>query len=66
MECQLDFFIDDKSDFDYIREEVEAIRVSGDKVRKGMYAKHAELEKCYRELNERLAVIERNICKGDE
>lgn len=64
MHIQLDFFNEEKSEIDYLKEELENVRLSTDKVRKSMYARHAELARKYLELNERMDIIERNICTG--
>lgn len=61
---QLDFF-QDLSDLDIIRDELKAVKESNDKVRKGMFARHNELAKMMMDINERLAIIESNICKGE-
>lgn len=65
MSMQLDFFAEKKTELDYIREDLENVRKSSDKVRKGIFAHHAELAKKYLELHERLQILERNICKGE-
>lgn len=41
---------------------VSSIKYSTDRVRKGMYAKHNELQKRCQELEERLKIIEKEIC----
>jgi hypothetical protein len=62
---QLDMFMsDEESEIQALRKEVQAIGVSSTKVRKGTYAKIGELNKIVIDLQERLAIIERNICKG--
>jgi len=66
MVIQLDFFMDDKSEVDCLRESVKLVKESSDKVRKSMFARHAELAKKYLELHERLEILERNICRGDK
>lgn len=63
MACQLDFFPQDKSEIDELKNDVQSVKESSDKVRKSIYAKHGELAKKYLELNERLQIIERNICQ---
>lgn len=63
---QLDFFSEEKTEYDYIREELGEVRQSSDKVRKSLFARHAELARKYMELHERMQIIERNICKGSE
>ena len=59
---QLDFFLDDEA---LMRLEMEKIRESTEKVRRGMFARHNELAKYYMELDQRLGIIEKNICKGN-
>jgi hypothetical protein len=49
---------------DELRDLIEDVRQSGDKVRKGVYAKLNELTKECRDLKVRLEVLERHICKG--
>lgn len=66
MMYQLDFLEEEKDEFAYFKEELSEIRVSGDKVRKSMFARHAELARKYMELHERMQIIERNICKGEK
>lgn len=61
---QLDFF-EKKSEMDLLREEMEAVKVSNDKVRKSLFARHGELAKMYLEIHERLEILERHICKGE-
>jgi hypothetical protein len=60
---QLEFF-NDRTYEDVLKEEVNQIRDSTEKVRKSLFARHAELAKKYLELNERLEILERNICKS--
>ncbi len=59
---QLDFFED--TEITHIKQEIEKVKQSSDRVRKGMYAKHGALEKKFQELDDRLGIIERNICKN--
>jgi hypothetical protein len=54
----------EESEVDGLRFEVEKIRASSDKVRKGTYANINELRKDYLDLRSRLEIIERHICKG--
>jgi len=63
MQVQLDFF-EDKSEIDLLRDEIKELRLSNEKVRKSLFAKHGELSKKYIELHNRLQVLENNICKG--
>lgn len=64
MAYQLEFLFEEKSELDYIRDDMKSVKESSDKVRKGIFAKHSELVKKYLELNERMQIIERNICYG--
>lgn len=61
---QLDFFKDEKTDLEYIHEDILKTKKSCDNVRKSLFAKHSELQKKYDELNQRLEIIEKNICLG--
>ncbi len=63
MAMQLDFFTE-KTDIDFLKEEVSIVRQSSDKVRKSLFARHNELCKMYMELHERMEIIEKNICIG--
>lgn len=60
MALQLEFF--DKPED--VLEVIKSVKESNDKVRKSIFAKHGNLERKYEELQERLAIIERNICTG--
>ncbi len=48
-----------------IQEDLKVVRSSNDKVRKSMFANHNELRRKYQELNERMEIIERNLCRGE-
>ncbi len=61
---QLDFF-EKKSEIELLEEELRAVKLSNDKVRKAMFARHGELAKMYLDLLGRLEIIEKNICKGN-
>lgn len=63
MAIQLEFF-EEKTEHDCMMEEISHIRESNDKVRKSLFARHGELAKKYMELQERMTIIERNICQG--
>lgn len=63
--CQLDFFCDEPTQMDLLRDEVADVRHASERVRRGMFARHGDLERKYAELAERLAILERNICTGD-
>jgi len=62
MAYQLDFFTEEKSEIDYLREDFKQVKESSEKVRKSLFAKHGELAKKYLELHERMQILERSIC----
>jgi hypothetical protein len=64
MVCQLDFFSEQKTEVDYLREDVKDFKESNDKVRKSMFASYGELKKKYIDLHARMEIIERNICRN--
>ena len=66
MSAKLEFFLEEKSELDYVKEDIEAVRESSDKVRKSLFARHGELAKKYIELHERMQIIEKNICTGNK
>ncbi len=59
---QLDFFEDDPTSS--LKEEIRKLKESNDKIRKSLFAKHGVLAKNYIELHDRLAIIERHICRS--
>ena len=62
---QLDFLKSiEESKFDYLEMEISKIKISTDRVRKGIYARHGEIAKRQLDLEERLSILERNICKS--
>lgn len=66
LKYKLDFFEEEeeeKSEIEYILSDFKEVKETCDKVRKSMYAKHGALEKKYMDLQERMQIIERNICK---
>ena len=63
MQIQLDFFVE-KTEIETLQDEVAELRLSNEKVRKSLFAKHGELAKKYIELHNRLQILESNICKG--
>jgi hypothetical protein len=64
MSAQLEFFTEEKSEIDYLKDNVKEVKESSDKVRKSMFARHGELARKYMELHDRLQVIEQNICRS--
>jgi len=63
MLIQLDLF-ETKTDMEHLQDEIDALKKSNDKLRKGLFARHGELAKKYLEINDRINVIEINLCKG--
>ncbi len=63
MLIQLDLFED--NEVVLLRNEMQRVRESSDKVRKGIFARHNELSRLWLELDHRLGIIERCICKGN-
>ena len=47
-----------ESEIDYLKDDIHEVRQSNDKVRKSLFARHAELAKKYIELHERMQIIE--------
>lgn len=63
MLIQLELF-EEKSDVEVLCDQVNDLRKSQDKLRKALFARHGDLAKKYLEINDRLEIIERNICRG--
>ncbi len=62
---QLDFFKEEKDcEIEALRKEVESIRKSSDKVRRGLFSRHGEITKLVIDIDQRLSLIEKNLCKG--
>ena len=63
---QLDFFkSEEESEIEALRKEIAAVKTSSDKVRRSLFARNGELTKIVVDLQERLAILERNICMGN-
>jgi hypothetical protein len=60
---QYDLFTPIHDPVEELRLEMTAIKESGNKVRKGTYARLNKLEKLLIEIHERQQIIERNICQ---
>ena len=61
---QLDFFKnEEESEIEALRAEIKAVKTSSDKVRKGTYARIGELTKLTNDLQDRLRILERNVCQ---
>ena len=63
MLLQLDLF-HDMTETEMLEERIRLLEASQDKLRKALFARHGELGKRYIELNDRLNIIEMNICRG--
>lgn len=60
---QLDFFkTEEECEIEALRKEVEACRLSGDRVRKKLFAENGKLTKEVNDLKERLVYLERFVC----
>jgi hypothetical protein len=64
MTCQLEFLFEEKSEMDFLKNGFKEVKESNDKVRKSIFARHADLARKYIELHERMQILERNICQG--
>lgn len=60
---QLELFRED--DIIVIRDELDKVKESNNKMRKALFARHGELAKNYVNLLERLDILEKNICLGN-
>jgi hypothetical protein len=60
---QLDFF--EETDLSIVKARMDKVEDSANKVRKSLFAKNGELTKKINELEERLSLLERNICHGN-
>lgn len=64
-EVQYDFFLTpQESETEMMIHEIDSIKISTTKVRKALFARNGELQRKMLELEERLNVIERGICRG--
>lgn len=59
---QLEFVFDEKYELGRLRADVGCVRDSSERVRKSMFARHAELAGKYADLLERMQLLERHIC----
>lgn len=55
---------EDNTELAQLKREIEHVDLSCHKIRKALFARHAELAKLYLEIHQRLEIIEANICKG--
>jgi hypothetical protein len=63
---QFDLFEEKPSELELLRKDIAAVGESATKVRKGTYAAIGELKTRVLSLEERLELLERNICKGNK
>ena len=63
MILQLDFF-NEMNEIEDLHVRIKDLEKSMEILRKGLFARHGELAKKYLEINDRLNVLEFNICKG--
>jgi hypothetical protein len=63
---QFDLFEPIPDETELLRLDLEAVALSADKVRKGTYAEINRVKKRILELESRMEIIERNICKGKQ
>lgn len=63
MLVQLDLFED--NEVVLLRKEMQFVKENNEKVRRGLFARHGELAKLYIELDHRLGILEKYICKGN-
>ncbi len=62
---QYDFWkSQEESEMDALRHEMAAVKASSEKVRRALFARNGELTKRMLDLEYRLEVLERNICKS--
>lgn len=62
---QLDFFrTPEECEIIQLRGQIKDIEISTGKVRRALFARHGELAKITLDLENRLQILERNICKG--
>lgn len=64
-EVQYDFWqTKEESETEMLIREVNGIKMSTSKVRKALFARNGELQRKMLELEDRLAIIERGLCRG--
>jgi hypothetical protein len=62
---QYDFFKSpEQCEIEALRKEIEKVRISSDKVRRGIYARHGALEKKYDQLIWEFEQLKQAICKN--
>ena len=63
MILQLDFF-NEMNEIEDLQERIRDLEKSQDKLRKALFSRHGDLGKKYMEINDRLNILEFNICRG--
>lgn len=64
MIIQYDFFrTEEEIEREEMMKRIQEIKDSTDKVRRGLFSRHGELFKKLNDVDERLSIIEKNICK---
>lgn len=61
---QYDMFLPAPDELDFLKADVKEAVALIHRVRKGQYAKIGEMMKMFLNIQERLEILERNICKG--
>ena len=63
---QLDFFkSEEESEIDSLRDRIDSVKESNDKVRKKLFSENGKLTKRILDLEEKMNIIEKNLCKGN-
>jgi len=64
-EVQYDFFqTKEESETEMLVREMDGVKVSVTKIRKALFARNGDLQRKMLELEERLNIVERGICRG--
>ena len=61
---QFDMFLPIPDELDFVKSDIKEAVDLIHRVRKGQYAKIGEMMKMFLDIQERLEVLERNICRG--
>jgi hypothetical protein len=64
-EVQYDFFLTPiESETEMLVREMDGVKISVTKIRKALFARNGDLQRKMLELEERLNIVERGICRG--
>ena len=55
---QFKFNFDDKSETEMLYDEIELLNTKQEKLRKALFKRHGELQRSYKDINERLRALE--------